>query len=250
MSKAMMALGVVMLGILMLLLVNIIQSYSTGDELDFSLLRDTTEAAMVDAVDISYYQTSGQVRMDKEKFVESFVKRFARNVNGDRYYNIRFYDLNETPPKASVKVGSSTTAVFAGENFDIRNAIDAILETKYADINTSKNILSNIEKNSNSKPSWWSSTSNNFGSSIVEDDDDDDDGEFEGDDDAWEPSFKEVKNYYLQNKKIFKDGKDLVDEDEFVDIMIMLFEEYKGRLNNYETSKIDDYARQLYGTLK
>jgi len=32
--------------------------------------------------------------------------------------------------------------------------------------------------------------------------------------------------------------------------MIMLFEEYKGRLNNYETSKIDDYARQLYGTLK
>lgn len=71
MSKGVMAAGIIILGILTLLLVNIIQNYSSGSELDFYLLRDTTEAAMIDAVDVNYYQITGELRMDKEKFVES-----------------------------------------------------------------------------------------------------------------------------------------------------------------------------------
>ena len=53
MSKGVMAAGIIILGILTLLLVNIIQNYSSGSELDFYLLRDTTEAAMIDAVDVN-----------------------------------------------------------------------------------------------------------------------------------------------------------------------------------------------------
>lgn len=132
MSKGMLATGVVILGILTLGLVNIIQNYSSGNELDYYLLRDTTEAAMIDAVDVGYYRVSGGVvRIDKEKFVENFVRRFADAVQQDRNYDLRFYDINETPPKVSIKVGSSTSVVFAGESFDIKNQIDAILETKY-----------------------------------------------------------------------------------------------------------------------
>ena len=128
----MLATGVVILGILTLGLVNIIQNYSSGNELDYYLLRDTTEAAMIDAVDVGYYRVSGGViRIDKEKFVENFVRRFADAVQQDRNYDLRFYDINETPPKVSIKVGSSTSVVFAGESFDIKNQIDAILETKY-----------------------------------------------------------------------------------------------------------------------
>lgn len=141
MSKGVLMSGIIMLGILTLGLVNIIQSYSSGNELDFYLLRDTTEAAMVDAVDYGFYQVSGgQIRMDKEKFVESFIRRFAENVTNDRNYDIRFYDINETPPKVSVKVGSSTTIVFAGESFEIKNQIDAILETKYNDDRTVQDV--------------------------------------------------------------------------------------------------------------
>ena len=66
MSKGVMAAGIIILGILTLLLVNIIQNYSSGSELDFYLLRDTTEAAMIDAVDVNYYQITGELRMDKE----------------------------------------------------------------------------------------------------------------------------------------------------------------------------------------
>lgn len=137
MSKGILLSGIIVISLLTLGLVNIVQNYSSGNELDFYLLRDTTEAAMLDAVDYGFYQVSGgQIRMDKEKFVESFVRRFAQNVTNDRNYDIRIYDINEVPPKVSVKVGSSTSVVFAGESFQIKNQIDAILETKYSEDRT------------------------------------------------------------------------------------------------------------------
>ncbi len=132
MSKGMLATGVVILGIFALAVVNVIQNYSSGNELDYYLLKDTTEAAMVDAVDVGFYRLSGgELRIDKEKFVESFIRRFAESVNQDRNYDVRFYDINETPPKVSIKIGSSTSVTFSGDDFDIKNQIDAILETKY-----------------------------------------------------------------------------------------------------------------------
>lgn len=132
-----MAAGIIMLGILTFGLINIISNYTSGNELDFQLLRDTTQSAMLDAVDLGFFQTSGgQIRMDKEKFVEGFVRRFAQSVNNDRNYLIEIYDINETPPKASVRVGSSTLATFADVSFSIENRVDAIIETKYTDPRT------------------------------------------------------------------------------------------------------------------
>lgn len=132
MSKGMTIVGIIILGVLTLAVVNIVSNYQTGNELDYYLLEETTEAAMLDAVDIAYYRTSGGIiRMDREKFLESFVRRFAENVNAERNYKVRVIDLNETPPKVSVQVGSSTVATFAGDDFDIVNKVDAIIETKY-----------------------------------------------------------------------------------------------------------------------
>ncbi len=131
MSRGMMITGIIILGVLTLAAVNIIQNYQSGSELDYYLLEETTEAAMIDAVDTSYYRTTGVIRMDREKFLESFVRRFAANVNQDRNYHVKVIDLNETPPKVSIQIGSSTVATFAGDNFDITQKIDAILETKY-----------------------------------------------------------------------------------------------------------------------
>lgn len=131
MSKGMMITGIIIIGVLTFAVVNIVQNYQTGSELDYYLLEETTEAAMIDAVDTSYYRLTGIIRMDREKFLESFVRRFAENVNQDRNYKIRVIDLNETPPKVSIQIGSSTVATFAGDNFDIVHKIDAILETKY-----------------------------------------------------------------------------------------------------------------------
>lgn len=131
MSKGIMITGIIIIGILTLGVVNIIQSYQTGNELDYYLLEETTESAMIDAVDTSYYRSTGVLRMDREKFLESFVRRFAQNVNADRNYKVRVIDLNETPPKVSVEVNSSTVATFDSDTLGISNRIDAILETKY-----------------------------------------------------------------------------------------------------------------------
>lgn len=131
MSKGMVIIGIIVLGVLTLACVNLVQNYQSGNELDYYLLEETTEAAMLDAIDTSYYRYSGIIRMDREKFLESFVRRFAESVNNDRNYKVRVMDLNETPPKVSVEVNSSTVATFNSEDLGITNKIDAIIETKY-----------------------------------------------------------------------------------------------------------------------
>lgn len=131
MSKAMTIVGIIMLGVFALAIINVIQNVQNSNELDYYLLEETTEAAMIDAVDTSYYRTTGIVRIDREKFLESFMRRFAENVNGERNYKIKIIDLNETPPKVSIQVNSSTVATFQGDSARVINKIDAILETKY-----------------------------------------------------------------------------------------------------------------------
>ena len=125
MNRAMLVVGIILLAIITFGVVNIVQNYQTGNELDYYLLRETTEAAMTDAVDVGYYRLSGLVRIDKEKFVESFVRRFSENVSNART------DINETPPKVSILVKSETAASINGESLGLTNRIDAILETNY-----------------------------------------------------------------------------------------------------------------------
>ena len=131
MSKAMLVVGIILLAIITFGVVNIVQNYQTGNELDYYLLRETTEAAMTDAVDVGYYRLSGLLRIDKEKFVESFVRRFSENVSNSRTYDIGFYDINETPPKVSVMVQSETAASVNGESLSLSNKVDVILESNY-----------------------------------------------------------------------------------------------------------------------
>ena len=132
MNKAMVIVGIIILGIFALMVINITQQFQQGNELDYYLLEETTEAAMLDAVDIAYYRYSGgTIRMDREKFTESFIRRFAASIKPTRNYRIRIIDLNEIPPKVSVQVDSSTIATFRAEDIGITNRINAILETKY-----------------------------------------------------------------------------------------------------------------------
>ena len=131
MSKGMLIVGIILLAIITFGVINIVQNYQTGNELDYYLLRETTEAAMTDAVDVGYYRLSCFLRIDKEKFVESFVRRFSENVSNSRTYDIGFYDINETPPKVSVLVQSETNATVNGESLSLSNRVDVILESNY-----------------------------------------------------------------------------------------------------------------------
>ena len=139
MNKGMLTVGIILLSLMSLLLINVISNYSTGGELDYYLVKETTEAAMEDAVDLEYYRLNSLIRIDKEKFVESFLRRFADSVDNTRSYYISFYDINEVPPKVSVKVDSLTVLSFSGQAANISTNIDAIIESDYpTDIYTEK----------------------------------------------------------------------------------------------------------------
>ena len=98
---------------------------------DYYLLKEITEAALVDAVDYSYYRTFGEIKINKEKFYESFLRRFSENASTTTTYTVSFYGVYEAPPKVSVEIKSkSNTFNVMGdsESFDMVDRINAIIE--------------------------------------------------------------------------------------------------------------------------
>lgn len=147
MNKGMLTVGIILLSLIALLMINVLTNYSTGSELDYYLVKETTDAAIEDSLDSTYYRKCGLYRMDKEKFVESFLYRFADSVDNTRSYKVGFYDINEVPPKVSIRVDSLTVlSVNTGADnnnnngkdpANITTSYDAIVESKYlSDVST------------------------------------------------------------------------------------------------------------------
>lgn len=124
--------AIVVVGIMAIFFVYFFQSVTNTDEHNYNLLKDVTESAMMDAVDKSAY-SRGVLMIDREKFVENFVRRFSESATLSRTYVIKIYDINETPPKVSLEVSSVNEGNVTGEivEFDISNRLDAILEIPY-----------------------------------------------------------------------------------------------------------------------
>lgn len=119
-----------MLGVFILVIMMLISSVTTQNTEDYYLIKEVTEAAMVDAVNYGYYREYQELKIDREKFIESFLRRFSENVSLNTY-EVSFYGIYEAPPKVSVKVKSkSKTFVIAGDaaSFDIVNKVDGVLE--------------------------------------------------------------------------------------------------------------------------
>ena len=139
MNKSFWGIFVIMLGVTGILFITFFQTVTNTDEHNSQAIKEVTEAAMWDSVDYSYYRSDGKYRIIQEKFVESFLRRFAERASLSRDYEVSFYDVNELPPKVSIKIRSkvnsgSITALLNNDStidFNIDNKIDAILETPY-----------------------------------------------------------------------------------------------------------------------
>lgn len=130
--------AIVTLGIVAIIIIWFLGNVTRTDQHDYNLLKETVEAAMMDSVDLAAYRKDGTIRIEEAKFVENFIRRFAENAELSDDYNIKIYDVNEVPPKVSLRVSSkrkqSVSVGSADSNtyqFDMVNNIDAILETKY-----------------------------------------------------------------------------------------------------------------------
>ena len=132
---------IIMFGIISIFLIYFFQSITNTGEHNYELLKETTEAAMYDAVDLAAYRHDGTVRIDREIFVESFLRRFAQDATLQHEYHIIIYDVHEEPPKVSIKIetmGSETSTTAVGNdslNFKLTHTVDAILESKYRSTN-------------------------------------------------------------------------------------------------------------------
>lgn len=122
-------------GVLIIGLLFFMQKLTNNNEQVYTLLKETTEAAMMDAVDYnSFYKDTDNgikiVRINREAFVENFIRRFSQNASLANTYVVEFYDINEYPPKVSIRLKTKQGGVVADQEFefDVTDQIDAILE--------------------------------------------------------------------------------------------------------------------------
>ena len=81
MNKSILAVGIIFLSLIALLLLQVLNNYSSGSELDYYLVKETADAAMIDSMDSDFESACGLYRIDKEKFIENFIYRFANSVD-------------------------------------------------------------------------------------------------------------------------------------------------------------------------
>ena len=146
----------VMVGILGIVLINIFSDILIANEQDYFLLKEATEAAMIESFDRDTYSyglndekyeraenhcpvkyVPGTIRIDKEKFIENFLIRFANSITLKKTYDINIIDISECPPKVSVSIKAKDKYSFieffrvtydSGEQ--VINRLTGIFETK------------------------------------------------------------------------------------------------------------------------
>lgn len=131
MKNALWGYWLVLLGVFIVVIMLLVQNLTTKNTQDYYLVKEITEAAMVDAVDYSYYRKYGEIRINKEKFYESFLRRFAETASFTTTYTVNFYGIYEAPPKVSVEVKSKSASfnvVGDSTQFDMVDRIDSIIE--------------------------------------------------------------------------------------------------------------------------
>lgn len=124
--------GMVMFGLVGFAIIFLFVQLTVNSEEEYYLLKEVTEASMYDSLDLAYYRQTGELKIIKEKFVESFFRRFAEstNLNADSY-KVDIYNVVESPPKVSVEITSELgeRTIFNSRNdYSVINDLDAILE--------------------------------------------------------------------------------------------------------------------------
>lgn len=232
---------IVILGVFVLMIMLLISNVTTTNTQDYYLIKEVTEQSMVDSVDLAYYRLTNELKINREKFIESFLRRFSENVALNTY-QIDFYGIYEAPPKVSVKVTTKSASYNIGmsnDSFDIINKVDAILE------------LDGVTKDSglqdNSVGGSKTSDTNSTGSTV-------DLGNFEVSEKKLDEIVEQLKEdfYEKTGTSANSSGKQETNykkknESKFVEQALKHFENLKGSsLSTSERSEIESLVRSAY----
>ncbi len=119
------------LGLIMIAVIMLVTDMSTTSEQNYHMLKEISEASMMESVDYAYYRKYGDLRINSEKFMENFIRRYSEIITINKTYKIKFYDIYESPPKVTVEISTRSSQILINNSsttFDITNRLDAILE--------------------------------------------------------------------------------------------------------------------------
>ena len=119
----------VVMGVAIVGLMISVQGITTNTTQDSYAIREIAEASMLDSVDYAYYRDYNEIIIDKEKFMEVFIRRVAETMGTNDTYEVNFYAIYEAPPKVSVEIKSNSGANFVSANgYDTISRVDAIIQ--------------------------------------------------------------------------------------------------------------------------
>ena len=134
------AIGIFILGLIGVAIILLFQSLTTNNENDYYLLKEVTEAAMLDAIDYKVYRETGNLKIREKVFVESFTRRFAEStLFVGSTYTIKMFDIMESPPKVTVAIDTGIgqfTIYNDTADYNVVNSLSAILEYNDFDYDT------------------------------------------------------------------------------------------------------------------
>lgn len=117
----------VVMGVAIIGLMISVQGITTSTTQDYYSIKEITDASMLEAVDYAYYRDYNEVKINKEKFMEVFLRMVAETMGASDTYEINFYAIYEAPPKVSVEIKSNSGANFVS-GYDTITRIDAIIQ--------------------------------------------------------------------------------------------------------------------------
>lgn len=143
MKWSMASVGMMVLGIIGVMVIVLFQQLTTSSENDYYLLKEITEASMIESIDLKYYRETGDLKIIKEKFVENFTRRYSESTLfiGTKY-TISFFDIIEVPPKATITIdtGLESYRIYDTVNdYNVYNNLTGILEYVGKDSTTATN---------------------------------------------------------------------------------------------------------------
>ena len=133
---------ILILGVIVTTVMLLVSRVTTHAEEDYYLARETMQAALLDSIDYAAYRSTGRIIISKSKFIEIYVRRFAESVTNSQDYQIDFYDIYEEPPKASVRIRTTSGEASVNNNstsFSVDTLITGILETNFEQYLATKN---------------------------------------------------------------------------------------------------------------
>lgn len=161
MKYAYWGIGLITFGLFGLIFLIMFESITLNNESEYYVLKEAMEAAMLEAVDLVCYRVGDNdgmidanndgvtdtpgacgehdLKIVEQKFAENFTRRFAASISGDvSEYEIEFFDIIESPPKATVRIKGKTKEYLLSPNdtkssFTIFNDLSGILELEHND---------------------------------------------------------------------------------------------------------------------